>query len=143
MLAIFPAPNANINVGNFDHVVVEYNIERADISCRLYHPYIQQVPKLQIFTKYANINFVNIPSHFFHETVFSLWKYNIEGWLLIPHIINSMNVGRICYYTCAQNNHTRTVITTPLWDPILMWRLFFDTIRVLLNIGLHTDMVRV
>ena len=51
MLAIFAARNniyqwklrscsASINVGNFDHFVVEYNIGKSDISCCLYHSYI-------------------------------------------------------------------------------------------------------
>ena len=55
MLAILPAPDniyhlkwrhisANINIGVFDHVDVENNMGKSDISCRLYHPYIPQVP---------------------------------------------------------------------------------------------------
>ena len=58
MLAILPTPtnkyelqqinsNAYINIGNFDHVVVEEKIApnvdgEADISCRIYNPNIDQ-----------------------------------------------------------------------------------------------------
>ena len=50
------ASSATINVGNRDQFVVEYNIGKLDIICWIYHPYIHQVTKLQIFTTYDNIN---------------------------------------------------------------------------------------
>ena len=51
MLDISPAPtniyhlnyipcSASINIGDLDHIVVEYNIGKSDISCWLYHSYI-------------------------------------------------------------------------------------------------------
>ena len=46
--------NDNINVGNLDHVVVEYNIAQnmkveAGISCWLYNPYIYQRKNVDIY----------------------------------------------------------------------------------------------
>ena len=84
--------SANINIRNFDHVIVEYNIETYDIQCWLCHPYIHDALKLCRFTKDENINVGNIPWQLlFRETVFILWKYNIEYWPLLPNLLNSMN----------------------------------------------------
>ena len=77
MLATFPAPmninilnkipsNANIYVGNFYRDIVEENMGKDGIYCRLYRTYIHQVPKLYISTKYANINVVGITWKLFH-----------------------------------------------------------------------------
>ena len=37
--------SAIINVRNVDHIVVEDNNGKSDISCYPYHPYIHQDPK--------------------------------------------------------------------------------------------------
>ena len=49
----------------FNYIVVERNIEKYDIECWICHPYIHQAPKLNKFTKYADINVVNITWNLF------------------------------------------------------------------------------
>ena len=56
--------NDNINVGNFDLVIVAKNIGNGDIYCLLYQPYTPKATYMEIFTKYANTNIGNIPWQF-------------------------------------------------------------------------------
>ena len=48
---------------------------------------------MKIFTKEdTNINVGNIPLNiYFRKSMFPLWKAYIECWVLLPHILYSMN----------------------------------------------------
>ena len=72
MLAIFILPanmnlfakitsNDNINVGNLHHTISEWYNKTSNTQCRLYLPYIHQAPKLEIITKYDQINVSVVP----------------------------------------------------------------------------------
>ena len=76
MLSIFPAqmniyllkyiPSTyNINFGNFQQIVIQYNIGIDDISCRIYLTFIYQDPKLYRIAKYPSITVGNIPWGFY------------------------------------------------------------------------------
>ena len=111
-LAIFPAPmnifllkyryiTHNINVINFDHVFVEYNIA-PNVNGWIWHfmsaiySVYKSETKMLLITKYDNIVVASINWNLlFSKTVFSLGKYNIECWLLIPNILYSMSVWQI------------------------------------------------
>ena len=48
--------NANANVRNFHHYMIEYNSGNNDIDNRIYIPYVHQEQKLLRVTKYSNMN---------------------------------------------------------------------------------------
>ena len=53
--------SANINADNFDHVIAEWNIDKSDIQCWLYHTYTNKLQKRKISITYANIKIGIIP----------------------------------------------------------------------------------
>ena len=100
MLAIYPSSmninmsnyrsksvNADINIGDFRHDIVEYNSLKSNRKCWLYIPSIHQEPNLLRKIEGANINVDNISFKLFYlEVVITQWKSNIECWLFLPLI---------------------------------------------------------
>ena len=84
--------NANINVANFHHVIIQLNIWKIlHIMQAIYSIYKSGSKTVDNYQICSHICWKYYLIAFLREVVFSSWKDNIKYWLLITPLINSMN----------------------------------------------------